>query len=1472
MSAPATVIRDQSEIFAPAKAHGGIAGRVARCSRALQEHIRQLRKTPEARQPADRWIIENYSYLQLQIRELRETLYPRYVRKLKRAGGSTDGSEPRIYGIATGHMAEFGESCAEDLPMLETAMRSERSLKLRELWGYGAMLKLALFERLCANLHSEATVAACLRASRVLESVSWRDFVESVSVVEEVLRNDPSGVYAQMDFDTRDRYRQRVEKLARWSGQTEEEVAKAAVEAATKATSVHGVGDIRAHVGYYLIGGGASRFCWTMGCRRSPSALVAYAIRRWPGMFYGSALLAVAALLMFAFDWLAGGGHVWIWALLAIPASQAALEIINSIISHAVKPSAMPGMNFSDGIPESCQTIVVVPSLLLSTEVASQLVEDLEIRYLANRDPNLLFALLTDFSDASEREMEADSVVEICAKGIERLNAQYGTEGGRGPFYLLHRGRQWNAIESKWMGYERKRGKIHTLNQLLLGRGNAFEVTLGDQSRLADVRYVITLDADTQLPRDSASKMIAAMAHPLNRPVLDETTGIVRQGYGLIRPHVSTSMVSAGRSLFAQIFSGMAGFDPYAITVSDVYQDLFGRTSYTGKGIYDLRAFEAAVGDRFPDNSILSHDLIEGEHVRVGFCPGAELVEDYPASYQAFSKRKHRWVRGDWQLLPWLLPTVKTQASSKAKNPMDLLARWKLFDNLRRSLVEIALLLLLAAGWMFSSHPLRWTLLVLALLLIPVYIDVLLGMTSAPQSRLWRGFVQDLCAQFVRRHRDTLLNLVFLPHQAFLMADAIVRTVVRRFWTHRNLLEWETMAQAQAGSSGAIGIFGVYFYVSAAMALGLLLLLGPRSLIVCLICELWIAAPLIAHWLNMPPPRSMALSDGSRAFLRETALRTWRFFADQQDSEHHWLIPDNSQQDPPLTAHRISPTNLGLQLTAQLAAHDFGYVTLSELSLSLRRIFDSMAEMPKHRGHFFNWYETADLKPIAPTYVSSVDSGNLAASLCALRQGILGLQEQAWIGPHVLAGIRDLLLTIRHQIPYSVRSVSLVRSITGLLRQLESQPADLFSWEAVLTEVSTLAGKINDSVRRSCARHTGSRDEEKWKELGYWNELLAQRVEASLGELYRLAPWLTNECVSELRVNFCNSSFAALMAELSSVTVLTELPRQYERIRERLIERLTSSEPLYPALRRAFERLLERLPEAEVAARELIAQFESVCSHAFRHFDEMDFTFLFEKNRKMLRIGLDVGSGTPDEACYDLLASEARTAVFIAIAKGQIPRESWFRLGRKLTAYRNHRTLVSWSGTMFEYLMPLLHLRCYGNTLLDRAVRGAVKVQQVYARERKMPWGISESAHADRDALMQYQYRAFGIPMICARSDQSRSAVVAPYASMLALMVEPAEATANLQRMAAHGCVGRYGFFDAADYSSRGKLPGTLIRSFMAHHQGMGLLAIDNALLNGRMQERFHSDPLVQATEFLLEERMPAVVDLVQVGEGLAAA
>ncbi|MDP8978951.1 MAG: cyclic beta 1-2 glucan synthetase, partial [Acidobacteriota bacterium] len=1033
-----------------------------------------------------------------------------------------------------------------------------------------------------------------------------------------------------------------------------------------------------------------------------------------------------------------------------------------------------------------------------------------------------------------------------------------------GPFYLLHRARGWNPQERKWMGYERKRGKLNDLNKLLLGRGNWFDTIIGDMEGLRGIRYVITLDTDTQLPRDTAAKMVAAMAHPLNRPILDTATNAVREGYALLRPQVAISVESAHRSWIAKIFSGQAGFDPYATSVSDVYHDLHGQASFTGKGIYDVQAFEAAVGERFPENAILSHDLIEGEHARTGLI-NVEVVEDYPATYGAFSKRKHRWVRGDWQLLPWLSAHPPLRNGRAARNPLTALSRWKILDNLRRSLVEISVLALLVAGWLFAPHPGLWTVAVLLLWQVPAYADMLLSVIRAPERRLWKAFGKVLGERFVESHRDTLLSLAFIPHQACLMADAIVRTLWRQYISGANLLEWETMAQGELAAGPRFGMVDRYLYIAAAVWLPFLFLAGPFPMIVALVCALWTTAPLVAIWINGPLPKFAAILPADRDFLRETALRTWRYFADHCCAEQHWLVPDNVQEDPPLVAHNISPTNLGLSLTSQLAAHDFGYLTLQELSQSIERMLASLEHLPRYRGHFFNWYETASLQPLTPRYVSSVDSGNLAASLTALRQGCTLLLAQPIIEQGTLEGLRDHVVRLRDETPPEARSFSIMRLFGSLLRQLECHPRDLFLGEAVLTESRDLFQRLQTALAPVHARVRS-------EELRYWEGLLAQRFAAALAQLYQLAPWLEPSFEPELRVNMRDATLAPLMEEFSNIPKLRDLPARYDCVEERLRERLAKSAQLYPALRQVLEQLLERLPAARVAAQDLASRFESAAALAQEYFDDMDFGFLFDPNRKLLRIGYNVDEDRPDQSCYDLLASEARTAVFLAIAKGDIPSESWLRLGRKLTAYRDQITLLAWSGTMFEYLMPQLHLRSYAGTLLDKSLRAAVRIQQAYGEERGVPWGISEAAHAGRDQRGQYQYRAFGVPPLSASGESEQSLVIAPYASILALMVDPAGATANLRAMAAKGWWSRHGFFESVDYSRAG-VDGSpeVVRCFMAHHQGMALLAIDNALLANRMQERFHHDPLVQSTEFLLEERMPVLVDVTPAPELEAA-
>jgi cyclic beta-1,2-glucan synthetase len=1422
--------------------------RLRECAAKLRDYIRGP--------GASHWLKDNQSLLESHIADLRHTLRPSFFSKLHQ----TSEGEPRIYRIVAGWLANAPGVIDNDvlLPFAEV-LRETQPLNINELWAFAPLLKFAIVERLCANLDSERLVAGCIRTLWSIEAISWKAFVETASRTEAALRQDPAGVYSRMDLPTRDRYRLELNRIASRAKVTEEDVAKAVLARAEQAHAA-GESDPRTfHVGYYLVGPGAKDFRRSVGCKPSLGSFLSDLTERFPNLLYAASVAVLMGLLIWGFQWMAGPAPWWMLALLLIPASQAALEITNASFSRMLSPRFIPSMDFLNAIPDDSKTMVVVPTLLLSESNSAKLLRDLEIRYLANRDRNLFFALLTDFADAKDPETAGDNVVHSCADGIRQLNERYGS-AGRGPFFLLHRARRWNPQERKWMGYERKRGKLNDLNQLLLGRGNWFNTVVGDLSRLTEIRFVITLDTDTQLPRDTASKMVAAMAHPLNRPILDPESNMVTEGYALLRPQVAISVDSAQRSWIARIFSGQPGFDPYSASVSDVYHDLHGAASFTGKGIYDVYAFDAAVGERFPENAILSHDLIEGEHARTGLI-GVELVEDYPATYGAFSKRKHRWVRGDWQLLPWLFPHPPIAGGRAKKNPLSALSRWKIADNLRRSLLEISLLLFLLVGWLATTHQARWTWAVLLLLQIPAYADMLISIVRAPERRFWKAFSKLLGGRFLESHRDTLLNLVFIPHQACLMADAIGRTLWRRYISHSNLLEWESMAQSEIASGPRFPLFDRYLYISSLFWLPFLFVAGSLPVVVLLVCALWITAPMVAGWLNEPLPKSAAITPKDRDFLRDVALRTWRYFADHSWEDQHWLVPDNVQENPSLVTHHISPTNLGLSLTSQLAAHDFGYLNLEELSSYVQRILHSLEEMPRYRGHFFNWYETSTRRPLTPQYVSSVDSGNLAASLAALRQGCLLLLKQPILDQGTIDGLRDHVQRLRDEVPYESRTFSTMKLFGSLLRQLECQPKDLFFWEAVLTESRDLVQRIQAALVPVHARTNSA-------ELRYWEQLLVERMNAALAQLYRLAPWLAPALEPELRVCMRDDTFTPLMAELSKVPALGELPAAYNRIRDRVRERMASSRPLYPMLRNVLEQLLEQLPAARAAALELTNRFQGIASLAQRYFDDMDFSFLFDENRQLLRIGYNVDEDRGDQSYYDLLASEARTAVFLAIAKGDIPRETWLRLGRKLTAYHDQVSLLAWSGTMFEYLMPQLHLRSYAGTLLDRSLRAAVRIQQAYGQERGVPWGISEAAHAERDQRGQYQYHAFGVPPLSASGEEAKRLVIAPYASMLALMIDPARAAANLRGMAANGWWTRHGFFESIDYSKAGA-QGTpeVVHCFMAHHQGMALLAIDNALLGNRMQERFHHDPLVQSTEFLLEERMPVLVDVTPVPE-----
>ena len=1365
--------------------------------------------------PAENWLLDNYYLIQQQFTLARRHLPRGYSQQLPRIlDGASDGF-PRIYDLALDLISHMdGRVDNNNLTQFIVAYQTVEPLMLGELWAFPIMLQLALLENLrrvsvrIANRREEQETAIIwadrmlmaaehepkqliqllakfadadipltapfveefytklqdqcaamgfvqtwveqqlqlqnITATRLLElasrtaaanqisiansvcslrfiaSMDWRNFVEALSVVEQSLKQDPAGEYALQDFATRDRYRHAIEDIARLSAiscqkqqhknqaqpssnhcsQYEIKAAQTVVDMAVAASNQLGIQYRQAHVGYYLIDEGISSLKNILNCHDT----LLFKFKRFCQPFrlrlYLSSILLLTACFTVAVyvvlvELNMSIWFIWLFGLLTFLASTGlAVAIVNVFITQAFRPHCLPRLDFSKGIPELYRTIVVVPTLIGSIDNINGLLEALEIRYLGNQDPNLFFALLTDFRDATQRVMDEDAVLTAHIRsGIEALNAAYQTDM---PciFYLFHRQREWNSVDKIWMGYERKRGKLEQFNTLLRV-GNmenvnhtSFTDIVGDQPLLKTFKYVITLDTDTQLPRDSAKQLIGNMAHSLNKPIFDAVIGRVTHGYSILQPRTSISLVSAFKTYFTKLYAGEAGIDPYTREVSDVYQDVFAEGSFVGKGIYDIDTFRQAVDGRFPTNLILSHDLLESGYARSALVSDVDLIEEHPASYATDISRRHRWIRGDWQLLSWLLSRVPS-ATNKLPNPLSALLKWKVLDNLRRSLVPIILTLLLIASWVLFEAKTAW--LALTMVLLVIYLPSILSMTinllKKPKESTWLTHLATVIQLTSTAFSLATLQLSFLPYEATISIDAIINSAGRLMFTKRGLLQWYLPVYVRRNACNSLLSFYAEMWVAPAITTIVIIfllsiqLLGSHLIMVWIfcspICILWLASPVVAWFISRPiQSKQVALTSNQRTFLQNNAKLTWDYFSQFVRAEDNWLPPDNVQVYPSETiASRTSPTNMGLGLLANLAAYDFGYIKLVELLMLTEKTLNSMEKLARYHGHFYNWYDTHTLQVLNPQYISSVDSGNLLGCLITLQAGLVEVKDN-----------------------------SNVQQVDDLFKRI---------------------GKLT----------------------------------------------------------------------------------------------------------------------------------------------EMDFKFLYDEKIDLLSIGFDVGERRRDSSCYDLLASEARLASFILIANGQLPQKHWFSLGRLLTKTGGETSLISWSGSMFEYLMPQLLMPSFENTLLDQTCKAVVKQQIKYGQQHNVPWGISESCYNVTDIAQVYQYRAFGVPSLGFKRGLADDLVIAPYATALALMVAPNEACKNLQVLADSGFVGQYGFYEAIDYTPnrlpRGK-KHAVIQTFMAHHQGMSLLAFSHVLLNKPMQRRFITAPYLKATELLLQERVPKLGSTLQ--------
>ena len=1446
--------------------------------------------------PAAEWLLDNYHLIEEQIRKIRTDLPYNFYRQLPKLGDGPFIGYPRVFGIAWAYIAHSDSRFdLEALRRFVRAYQRVQPLTIGELWAIAITLRIVLVENLRRAaerivssriereradqisdrllgvnglngdpralfdhharhgafsdafvvqvvkrlrdqdpritpalqwleeqliaqgttseemVHNEhqrqgaanVTVRNIITSMRLISDVNWPEFFEAVSLVDAALRQDTD--LASMDFATRNLYRSAIEALSRRSTHSELEVAHAVVDA-TRAAIDAGADDQRQRdPGYHLLGRGRRAFERAIGYRPPlRRRLRDLNVALGPTGYIVAVLVLAAGILAVPLKALMmqpiATPYLVLCALLGIvPAIDLAVALVNRAATHGFGATLLPSLALREGVPANMRTMIVVPTLLTTRAALEAQLERLEVHYLASSHGELHFALLTDWTDATTESTAEDALLlKMAVEGIARLNRLHDVPAQGERFYVLHRRRVWSEGQRQWMGWERKRGKLHELNRLLRGATDTSFIDTGSRAVPADVRYVITLDGDTRLPRETARRLIGKLAHPLNQPRFDAALGRVVEGYAVLQPRVTPSLpVGREGSLFQRIFSSMTGIDPYDAAVSDVYQDLFGEGSYAGKGIYDIDAFESALAGRVPEQSLLSHDLFEGTFARAGLVSDIEVVEEFPSRYDVAAARAHRWARGDWQLLPWLLG--RADAARRGIGSLPPLGRWKMLDNLRRTVSAPSCVLALAVGWLLPLNAaLIWTSFVIATLalpaLLPAFAAIIPRRDIAAQSH-FRALTRD----FALALAQSALLITFLAHQAWLMVDAIVRTLYRLGVSRSNLLEWVTAAQAQLASR--LNLVGMYRRMSASVFIALLAAIlvslagSPSAWVDLPFVILWLAAPAIAFLISTSPAVAgrVAASEPDLQSLRLIARRTWRYFETFVTPAENMLPPDNFQEDPqPVVAHRTSPTNIGLYLLCTVSARDFGWAGTPESVERLEATLATMQRMRRFRGHFYNWYDTRDLRPLEPMYVSSVDSGNLAAHLIAVANACrewttLPIADAAHVNgiEDTVRLARDALLTLTDgQRTQTLTRNQLADALTGIEAALRGEAPGAGDIERRLAAASAHATILIDG-----ARALASDEDALHSDLLFWAEATQRAIES----------WR------------------------SDVVLTADARRQ---LRQRLLTL-----------------------EADLRALALA----------------MEFGFLLDPERKLLSIGYRASDGTLDENCYDLLASEARLASFFSIAKNDVPTRHWFRLGRAVTQVGRGAALISWSGSMFEYLMPSLVMRAPAGSLLEQTSRLIVRRQIEYGAARSVPWGVSESAYSARDLELTYQYSNFGVPGLGLKRGLSENVVIAPYATGLAAMVDPAAAMENFAHLAGIGALGRYGYYEALDYT-RSRLPENtavvVVKAYMAHHQGMTIVAIDNVIFDGSMRERFHAEPTVQATELLLQERTPRDVSV----------
>lgn len=1452
--------------------------------------LTQVRKicadAPTEAGKAAEWLLDNDYQVFRAIRQIKRDLPPSFYERLPAFESLTDdGSKsrfPRVFALAHGLLrATHLQVTLPATIKFICAYQRETPLTIAELWAFPTILRIACLEVLVSSLSAvlqgqieepfaptaEANapyslddterVARSIANLSLIASISWEDFFDQTSEVERVLSKDPANFYARMDFETRDRYRKAVETISSYADRSEVEIADHIIMQAAAADA----GQDKDHVGYWLIGDGRRSFEQQLGIKPPLGLRLERTAYDHAGSIYALAslcfwigALAIPAIYLWFIEAtvMQSAGSLLV---MLIPASILSISLVQRLATLIVPPQILPKLDFAKGLPADCSTIVVIPALVAKPAEVQELVQQIETHWLSNNDEKLQVALLADLADAEAENMAGDEeITGQLVESIRSLNQKHGKKGV-GPFHLLLRTRKYNDAEKCWMAWERKRGKLEQFNRLLVeGDDNGFSFHEGNRAALSGIRFVITVDADTMLPTGTVTRLVGTLAHPLNIARFDPKTGEIISGYTILQPRVEMAPQGVSRTFFTCFYAGDTAIDIYSRAVSNVYQDIFGRGIFVGKGIYDVAAFHRSTDSRITENSILSHDLLEGSLGRAGLASDIILYEGFPGTYREYVKRWHRWIRGDWQLLPWLGRRVREADGQKRKNTLSALSRWMIIDNLRRSLVAPSLMLMVIVGWiLLPGNPWFWTFLTVFAHAGNIFTDLVTGLAQGRR----RGAVWGRFAQLADQSGRWFFAVAHLPFEAMVALHAISVALWRRLVSKSHLLQWTTAAHETVRQKNRHSRVRIWLYMwigpAASIALGLAIQLSnPASLLAALpLLILWFIAPEITMLLNRPRHKAVKpLNEDDKLFLRDLARRTWLYFETFAGPQDNWLPPDNYQGEPhPEIAHRTSPTNIGMMMLSTASAWDFGYLGAEELAARTGNMFSTLDRLETHRGHFLNWYGTVDLQPLEPRYVSVVDSGNFVGCLLAYVALLRDIQDAPVIEPQRWSGMDDVVRLLAAALDEMPEDFDGLPSRVALLRSnltaLSANPPD---WRSGLERICT---EEIPAVEQAIVKLAATQDiisTVNLRELHTWLDRLRHQIQTIRHDIDRYAPWLGQDDVPAKFQDLYRQVIALLEGGVDEMrahraVLLIQTAQSDDQQEERWLQSLVQA--VETGLKNC-EKLLERL--------------QQLSSKTATYANNIEFAPFYDRERRLFHIGYNVSADRMDSHHYDLLASEARLASYLAIANQDVPLEHWFHLGRPVMRSNGGLALISWNGSMFEYLMPRLLMRSGPQTLLSESEKVAVQMQQAYGRQNRIPWGISESAYSARDPDHRYQYQAFGVPGLGLRRGLAKDLVVAPYASALALQVMPSEAVQNLKSIVKHGFSGLYGLLEAVDYTPE-RLQNTAdvtpVNAYMAHHQGMIMCAIGNSLCDDILVRRFEEDARISSVSLLLHERIP---------------